>query len=107
MKRICLLSLILAAVCLSGCVTRVVYAPPPPPPGAPPAPAVVAYTPDYYVWDGYEYVGVCGDHYVYYNAGAWLVCDAVILGRFHGWERYHADWRRGAVHYHRGHELHR
>jgi hypothetical protein len=70
-----------------------------PPPGT--------YVPDYYVWDGYEYVGVCGDRYVYWNGGGWFICDAVILGRFHGWERYHAGWRRGAFRYHRGRDPHR
>ena len=59
------------------------------------------------MWDGYEYVGVCGDRYVYYTAGGWLLCDAVMLERFHGWERYHGDWRRGAYRYHRGRELRR
>ena len=71
------------------------------PPAFAPAPAPMAapYVPQYYVWDGYEYVGMCGGQYVYWNGGAWLVCDGLILGRFHGWERYHPGWRRGAVRY--------
>jgi hypothetical protein len=76
-----------------------------------PSPAVVvpspAYEPAYYVWDGYEYVGVCNGAYVYWGVGGWLPCDAVILGRFHGWERYHGDWRRGAIRHERGRPPHR
>jgi hypothetical protein len=40
---------------------------------------VVPYAPESYVWDGYEYVGLYGDQYVCWNAGAWVVCDAVML----------------------------
>jgi hypothetical protein len=118
MNRLAFTTLTSLAVLASGCVTRVVYtpapqAPPPPPPGAvqaapPAAPPAGAYVPDYYTWDGYEYVGVSGDQYVYWTGGTWLVCDAVILGRFHGWERYHTGWRRSAFRYHyRGHEYRR
>jgi hypothetical protein len=81
----------------------VVMAPPPPQPAP-------VYVPEYYTWDGYEYVGWCGGQYVYWGPRGWLVCDTVILGRFHGWERYHPDWRREATRYHdhdRGHEPHR
>ena len=71
------------------------------------APAVVVY-PDYYAWDGVEYVGVHGDRYFYLNpGGAWVVADPVILGRFHGWERYHADWRRTATRYSPGQRIER
>jgi len=96
-----------------------VYASAPPQPAPmmlapPPSPVVVApaplYVPEYYTWDGYEYVGWCGVQYVYWGPRGWLVCDTVILGRFHGWERYHPDWRREATRYHdhdRGHEPHR
>jgi hypothetical protein len=129
MKRIAYASVISLGVLASGCVARVYIPPPPPvavqvgpPPYAVqpapppvgvepgPAPAVApapampppvagAYVPEYYVWDGYEYVGVAGGQYVYWGGGAWLVCDPVILGRFHGWERFHAGWRRGAIRY--------
>jgi hypothetical protein len=62
-----------------------------------PEPVVVVY-PDYYTWDGYEYVGIHGGQYFYLGAGgAWVVADPVVLERFHGWERFHADWRRTAV----------
>ncbi len=104
------------AILATGCVTRVVYTPAPPAPPPPPADAqvapapapVVTYAPDYYVWDGYEYVGVYGDQYVYWNGGAWIVCDPVVLGHFHGWVRYHPDWRSHAYHhYYRGHRPYR
>jgi hypothetical protein len=110
--------LLLAAggmILLAGCVVRpdgrvafepvVVAAPPPVVVDAPPVvvdtpPAVVEtdVVPDDYVWDGYEYVGVVGDSYFYLGPGnVWLVCDPVRLGRFHGWERGHADWRVHAI----------
>jgi len=57
----------------------------------------VAVSPDYYAWDGVEYVGVVGGTYYYLNGGAWVVCDPVVLGRFHGWERGHPDWHRHAI----------
>jgi hypothetical protein len=81
-------------------------APAPAPPAVFPAPAppdgYVSYAPDYYVWDGYEYVGLSGGQYVYWSGAGWLIAPPVMLGRFHGWERYHPDWRRHAVHYHPG-----
>ena len=69
----------------------VVVAPAPPPP--PPAPVVVE-VPDYYVWDGVEYVGFVGDTGFYLGPGnVWLVCEPFRVARFHDWERFHADWR--------------
>jgi len=106
------LNLSLAAgglVLLSGCVvepngrmafqpfvvvapTPVVYAAPPPVEVAP------VMVPDSYAWDGYEYVGLVGDQYYYLGAGnVWLFCDPFRLGRFHGWEGGHRDWRDHAV----------
>ena len=73
----------------------------------PPPPAYVTYAPDYYVWDGDEYVGVSGGQYVYWSGSAWLVAPPVIIGHFHGWERYHPAWRRHAHPYHRGRERYR
>src|SRR5271170_5934103 len=68
-----------------------------------PAP-VVEVAPPSYVWDGFEYVGEYNGGFMYLNAGGvWVTADPVILGRFHGWERGHPDWRRSAVHYDRGH----
>jgi hypothetical protein len=62
------------------------------------APVVTIGVPDAYVWDGYEYVGFIGGQYMYLGpGGAWLVCDSVRLGRFHGYERLHPDWRAHAV----------
>ena len=68
-----------------------------------PAPVVVApmepvMVPDYYAWDGVEYVGFVGGQYFYLGAGnVWLVCEPFRLERFHGWEREHADWQTHAV----------
>lgn len=81
---------------ISGCVVR--------PYGgvAVEAPAVtvaVGVYPDYYVWDGYEYVGVVGGQYYYLGPGrVWLHCEPWRLERFHGWERYHSDWHTHAIH---------
>jgi hypothetical protein len=66
---------------------------------APPEAVVTVGVPDSYVWDGVEFVGVVGGQYMYLGpGGGWLVCDSVRLGRFHGWEGGHPDWRRTAVH---------
>ena len=111
MKPKNILNLSLAAgglVLLSGCVVEpngrmafqpfmvvappVVYAPPPPVEVAP------VMIPDSYAWDGYEYVGLVGDQYYYLGPGnVWLFCDPFRLGRFHGWEGEHRDWREHAV----------
>jgi hypothetical protein len=81
----------------------VVVQPPPPPAVVVEAPGVaVGLAPESYVWDGYEYVGLCGGQYVYWGPAGWVVCDGVILGRFHGWERFHPGWRAHATPYHRG-----
>ncbi len=65
---------------------------------APPQAVVTVGVPESYVWDGVEYVGVMGDQYMYLGpGGVWLVCDPVRLGRFHGWEGDHREWRRTAV----------
>jgi hypothetical protein len=54
--------------------------------------------PDYYVWDGVEYVGVVGTQYVYLGPGnIWLICDGVRFDRFHRWESVHRDWRVHAI----------
>ena len=87
-----------------------VYVVEPAPPGAPPpAPAIVApapayayaYAPDSYVWDGYEYVGVWGDQYVYWGGSAWIICDPIRLERFHGWEHHNPGWHSRAIPYRR------
>jgi hypothetical protein len=109
--RLCILPLAAAGLMLaSGCVVEpgrvgfavvapapVVVAPVPPPP--PPAVVVApVYVPDYYVWDGFEYVGFVGETSFYLGPGnVWIVCDPVRVERFHGWERYHADWRVHAI----------
>jgi len=39
--------------------------------------------PDYYVWDGYEYVGVVGNQYCYLGpANVWVVAEPYRLERF-------------------------
>lgn len=54
--------------------------------------------PDYYVWDGYEYVGVVGGQYYYLGPdNVWVVCDPVRLARWHQWEKVHDDWRAHAT----------
>ena len=73
--------------------------PVPPPPAvivqAPPPPVTVEMgVPDYYVWDGYEYVGVIGTQYYYLGpGGVWLTLDASHQAHWHDWEKAHADWR--------------
>ena len=55
--------------------------------------------PDYYVWDGFEWVGVVGGQYCYLGPNnVWLVCEPFRLERFHGWERGHSDWREHSIH---------
>lgn len=79
----------------------VIITPPAPPTIVvnPPPPVAVVVVPDYYVWDGYEYVGVVGDQYYYLGPGdVWVVCDPPRLERFHAWERGHPDWRSHATH---------
>ena len=83
------------AALVSGCQVTV---------GPAPAPVVVAepaveVVPETYVWDGVEYVGVYNGQYMYFGpAGVWVVCDPVVIERFHHWEGYHRDWRRTAIH---------
>lgn len=65
----------------------------------PPVVTVEVGVPDYYVWDGVEFVGVVGAQYYYLGPGnVWIVCDPVRLDRFHVWEKAHVDWRDHAVH---------
>jgi len=54
--------------------------------------------PDYYAWDGYEYVGYVGDQYYYLGPGnVWLYCEPFRVERFHHWEGGHGDWRNHAT----------
>jgi hypothetical protein len=90
---------------LSGCQISVA------PVAVTPAPVVeaepvVVNVPPAYVWDGVEYVGDYNGQFMYFSAGGvWVVCDPVVLGRFHGWERYHSDWRAHAIRNEREHRL--
>lgn len=81
-------------------VTVQVGVPAPPPVIVAPAPPVTLEVgvPDYYVWDGVEFVGVVGTTYYYLAPGdVWIVCDPVRLARFRDWERFHPDWRAHAT----------
>src|SRR5271165_2212239 len=91
-------------VLVSGCVVEpngavafqpVVVAPAPVEVYSEPQPSVeVDVVPETYVWDGYENVGFVGGQYFYLGPGnVWIECDRDRLERFHGWERYHPDWR--------------
>jgi hypothetical protein len=83
----------LGLVMVSGCVVEVTPGGPPPPPVVM-APPPVVEVPDYYVWDGDEYVGMIGPNYYYLGPGqAWVVCDPVRVQRFNVWVGYHPDWR--------------
>ena len=55
-------------------------------------PTGFAYAPDLYLWDGYEYVGVYNDQYVYWSGSSWSYCDPSRVDRFLTWVREHADW---------------
>jgi len=110
MKKTVLGALFIVVMLLasSGCYTAppavaVQTSPAVPAPPVPPSTAYVQYAPDYYVWDGAEYVGVSGGNYVYWTGGSWLLAPPIIIGHFNGWQRYHPDWRRHAVPYHYGH----
>lgn len=61
-------------------------------------PAVIAPVPDYYVWDGTEYVGVVGDQYYYLGPGdVWIIMDPPRMQRFDAWQKGHSDWRTHAT----------
>jgi hypothetical protein len=92
-RIVCLFAV--TAALATGCTVSVA----PPSVYVPPPQAVVTVgVPDAYVWDGAEFVGEVGGQYMYLGpGGGWLVCDPIMLGRFHGWERGHPDWRRSAV----------
>jgi hypothetical protein len=66
---------------------------------------VVEVAPVSYVWDGVEFVGEYNGGYVCLNGGAWVVCDPVVLERFHGFERFHGDWRSHAIRNEGAHRL--
>ena len=56
------------------------------------------FIPDYYVWDGYEYVGVVGTQYCYLAPGLfWVTCEPWREHRFHDWEHRNPRWRDHAV----------
>lgn len=64
----------------------------------------VEVVPPSYVWDGYEYVGEINGGVVYLGpGGVWVTAPGFVLDRFHGWARYHPNWRRTAHPYNRYH----
>ncbi len=72
---------------------------------APPAPVVVV-APDYYYWDGVEYIGVVGDQYYYLGPdNNWVICDDVRVHRFQSWEHDHPDWQARGTHNVRYHNM--
>jgi len=81
----------------------VVYVRQPPPQ---PVVAVVTpvYVPEYYVWNGYEYIGWVGNQYVYYSGTVWHPCRPEHIARFHEYSRSHPDWRRRAQRHEHGRE---
>ena len=82
------LSSLAAPVLMTGCVVA-------PPYGEVSVDAVV---PDYYCWDGYEYVGWVGDRYYYLGPGhVWVACDPVRVRRFNAWASVHPQWRARAT----------
>ena len=87
---------VVAAAAVSGCTVSLTPVAPPPP-----AVTVAVGVPEAYVWDGVEFVGEYNGRYMYLNGGVWVECDEVRLGRFHGWERGHPEWRRNAIHNYR------
>ena len=99
-RVVCLFAV--TAALATGCAVAVrtpsVYVPPPEAVVTVGGPEVTIGVPDAYVWDGVEFVGEVGGRYMYLGpGGGWLVCDSVRLGRFHGWEQGHPDWRRTAI----------
>jgi hypothetical protein len=69
----------------------------------------VVVNPDYYVWDGDEYVGYYNGSYFYLSGNIWLPLSGDRYDRFHRWERSHSDWRSHAYrsrYEHRGYDAH-
>lgn len=84
---LCLSSLAASAL-LTGCVVAPPYG----------EVSVGAVVPDYYCWDGYEYVGWVGDRYYYLGPGqVWMTCDPVRVRRFEAWASVHPQWRAQAT----------
>jgi hypothetical protein len=54
-------------------------------------------SPDSYIWDGYEYVGVYDDTYYYLGPNdQWMRCEPWREHRFRDWEHSNPDWRNHA-----------
>ena len=86
-------------------------------PEPPQQPALVqpdTLIPNYYVWDGHEYIGWVGDKqyifqersdkYMYWRLGGWrgnewVACDQTVLERFQTWAKNHPQWREDSINY--------
>jgi hypothetical protein len=97
---------VVCGLTLSSAAGPNIYIAPPPPPTviitvpAPPPPVVtVAIVPDYYVWDGDEYVGIVADQYYYLGPdNVWIVMDPVRYHRFQIYVHDHPDWHSHMTH---------
>lgn len=96
---------VVCGMTLPGIAGPNIYIAPPAPPTviitapAPPPAVVVTVVPDYYIWDGDEYVGVVGDQYYYLGPGdVWVVCDPVRFHRFQVYVHDHPDWHSHMTH---------
>jgi hypothetical protein len=101
-KYVWLVLLALIAVSVSGCAVR--FGRQQPVVVVPPQAPVTVFVPDYYIWDGAEYIGWCGTYnrYVYWGATGWLVCSPEVTLRFDRWMSHYPTWRRESKPYHRG-----
>ncbi len=107
MKTYVSLALLALVLSVSGCAMQIgVQRPAVVVASAPPATVIV---PDYYVWDGSEYVAWCSAscQYVYWSTAGWMVCSPDVMFRFGQWNRHYPNWRRESIPYHHGQRPHR
>ncbi|HEX3628621.1 MAG TPA: hypothetical protein VH280_24695 [Verrucomicrobiae bacterium] len=61
-------------------------------------PVIMAPVPDFYVWDGNQFVGVVGNQYVFLGPGnVWMPMDPTRMRHFNSWATSHPNWRRQAT----------
>jgi hypothetical protein len=96
---------VVCGLALSSAAGPNIYIMPPPPPTViitapvPPPVVTVVVVPDYYVWDGDEYVGIVGDRYYYLGPdNVWIVMDPVRMHRFQLYVHDHPDWNGHMTH---------
>jgi hypothetical protein len=52
------------------------------------------YQPETYIWDGFEYIGIVGDQYVYLAPGnVWMIAEPYRMSRINRYRDSHPDWR--------------